>query len=103
MGPMAWTAIHWRRATWQGGVASILGGATCTVVVKFHQPFDEFWGGAAIPAVICAFVAGVAISLLTPANTVSDDEALEILATERQAMEMHDESVDSETTVPYEN
>ena len=85
---------YWRRATWQGGVAAILGGAVCTGAFKFAPALEaagSFWGGPAIPSLASAALAGVVVSLATPANTVTDDEALEILATERRAMEMGDE------------
>lgn len=82
---------YWRRATWQGGVAAILGGALCTALFKFAPALEAtgtFWGGPAIPSLVSAAVAGVVVSLATPARTVTDEEALEILAAERQAMEM---------------
>jgi SSS family solute:Na+ symporter len=85
---------YWRRATWPGGVAAILGGAVCTAAFKFAPALEAasaFWGGPAIPSLASAALAGVAVSLATPANTVTDDEALEILAAERRAMEMGDE------------
>ncbi|WDI43746.1 sodium:solute symporter family protein [Bremerella sp. P1] len=83
---------YWPRATWQGGIAAILGGGGCTVLFKYSDSLGAFWGGPIIPSLICATVAGVAVSLSTPARTVTDAEALEILATERREMEMHDET-----------
>lgn len=87
---------YWRRATWQGAVAAMLAGGICTVIFKFNEPLDSFWGGPSIPAFLCAAIAGVVISLATPAKTISDDEALAILANERRMMEMHEELVDEE-------
>lgn len=89
---------YWRRATWQGGIAAILGGGLCTLVFKLNESWDAYWGGASIPSVVCAAAAGMAVSLLTPPNTVSDEQALRTLAEERQAMEMHEESPDPELT-----
>lgn len=87
---------YWRRATWQGGIAAILGGGICTVVFKFNPGLDAFWGGPVIPSVVCAGVAGVLVSVVTPASRVTDSEALRILATERRAMESHDEPIDED-------
>lgn len=88
---------YWGRATWQGGIAAIVGGGACTVVFKFYEPLSKFWGDASIPSVVCAAFAGLLVSLMTPANTVSDNEALQILADERRVMEMY-----SEKAVPKE-
>lgn len=88
---------YWPRATWQGGMAAILSGSICTTVFEFIEPWKTFWGSASIPSVLSAVVAGVLVSLLTKPNTVTDEEALEMLAGERLAMEMHAEpSVDAE-------
>ena len=75
-------------------MAAILGGAVCTAAFKFAPALEaagSFWGGPAIPSLVSAALAGVAVSLATPANTVTDDEALAILAAERRAMEMRAE------------
>ncbi|PQO26379.1 sodium:proline symporter [Blastopirellula marina] len=82
---------YWQRATWQGGIAAILGGGICTVLFKFTPSLEAYWGGPIIPSLICASVAGFLVSLITPVNTVTDAEALTTLATERRKMEMHDE------------
>jgi SSS family solute:Na+ symporter len=87
---------YWRRATWQGGIAAILGGGVCTSVFKLNEAWDSYWGGAAIPSVVSAALVGVVVSLLTRPNTVSDEVALQILAEERQAMEQHEEPTDPE-------
>jgi len=87
----------WLRATWQGGIAAILGGAFCTLTFKLNPSWDTYWGGPSIPSVLCASVTGVAISLVTPPNKVTEEEALSILAEERQAMEMEAEPPTSET------
>jgi SSS family solute:Na+ symporter len=66
------------------------------LVFKLNESWDAYWGGASIPSVVCAAVAGMAVSLLTPPNTISDEQALKVLAQERQAMEMHEEPPDPE-------
>ena len=81
----------WKRATWQGGVAALVGGAICSSLFMFQDAWMAFWGNASIPSVLSALIAGVIVSLITPENTLSDEEALAILEEERQAMEMHQE------------
>jgi hypothetical protein len=51
-----------------------------------------------IPSVVCAAVAGVVVSLVTPPSSVSEEGALRVLARERQAMEMQAEPPDPEIT-----
>ena len=94
----AFMGRFWPRATWQGGIAAIIGGGFCTAVFMLYDPLDTFWGGAAIPSVVCAAITGLLISLMTPPNTVSSEKALEILAKERRAMEVYDEPDDPEVT-----
>ncbi|NND33449.1 MAG: sodium:solute symporter family protein [Saprospiraceae bacterium] len=78
---------YWSRATWQGGIATLLGGAICSIIVINVESWDTFWGNPAIPACFAALFFGVLVSLLTPPNKVSAAKALEILSTERMTME----------------
>ena len=78
---------YWHRATWQGGFATLLGGAICSLVIINVENWDHYWGNPAIPASCCALCCGVLFSLLTPPNKVSAEEALEILSKERMTME----------------
>lgn len=87
---------YWSRATWQGGLATLIGGAICSIVVMNVEEWVKFWGNPIIPSVLSATIAGVLVSLLTSRNTISDDEALTILAEEREAMELH--STDSKAS-----
>ncbi|MCH2206194.1 MAG: sodium:solute symporter family protein [Lentisphaerales bacterium] len=81
----------WKRATWQGGVAALLGGSGVAISFKFNDSWMSYWGNATIPAVSIALLAGVVVSLATPKRTITDEEALDILEEERKQMEMHDE------------
>ncbi|MDC0935149.1 sodium:solute symporter family protein [Pirellulales bacterium] len=86
----AFLGKYWPRATWPGGIAALAGGAACTAYFKFDDTLNEFWGGAAVPALATSILAGVAVSLITPPNTISKEEALSILTAERETMESMD-------------
>lgn len=78
----------WPRATWQGGIATLIGGALCSVMIIRIPSWDEYWGNPAIPSVVSALVFGVVVSLLSAKNEVTEKEAAAILARERAEMEM---------------
>lgn len=78
---------YWPRATWQGGIAAIAGGALVSGVFMLNEIWLSPWGNPVIPATIGAAFSGIIVSLLTPANTVSPDDALNILAEQRAVME----------------
>ncbi len=75
----------WPRYNWQGAIASLLGGALASVVIM--GAFMEYWGNPIIPAVIAALGAGVLVSLLTPAQSLTPEQALAELEQERLLME----------------
>ncbi|MGB9868058.1 MAG: sodium:solute symporter family protein [Bacillota bacterium] len=77
---------YWKRATWQGGVASIVCGSTTAFLVMGNPAWKAAWSQPAVPALIAAFIAHVAVSLLTPATSVPESQALEILKARRQQM-----------------
>lgn len=53
----------------------------------FNADWTTFWGNPILPSVLTALAASVAVSLATPANTVTKAEVKAILDVERQAME----------------
>ncbi|MFC7406279.1 sodium:solute symporter family protein [Georgenia alba] len=80
----------WRRATWPGGIAAMVCGSAAALVVNSSGPLTEFWGNAVIPSLAAALVAGVVVSLVTPRNRVSSEEALRVLREERAHLETAD-------------
>ena len=81
----------WPRATWQGGLASLIGGAACSIIIINYPAWDQFWGNPIIPSTASATLLGIGVSLLTPKTQVGANEASMILAKERELMEMGDE------------
>lgn len=78
----------WRRATWFGGLAAMIGGSVTALVVQLVGPWSDFWGNPVIPSLVVAFVAGVAVSLVTPPTSVSREEALARLDAERAQIDV---------------
>lgn len=78
----------WSRYTWQGAIASLLGGSLISGYVMLSPSVMAYWGNPIIPAVAGAFLAGMVTSLLSPPNTVSPEEANALLTRERDMMEV---------------
>lgn len=78
----------WHRATWQGAVAAIVGGAAVATIVNMSESMTEYWGYPVIPSLAAAIVAGVLVSIATPRTTVTRDEALRRLAAERAELDV---------------
>ncbi|WP_096436856.1 sodium:solute symporter family protein [Alteribacter populi] len=77
----------WPRATWQGGLASIIGGSAISFVVLMSESLMAFWGNPILPSLGVAIIAGIVVSLITPRNKVSKEEALQILSKERSIVD----------------
>lgn len=70
----------WKRANWQGGLASVLGG-TVFGVLYLVVPFIKDWvtatfTGPAIPATLTALILCVAVSLMTPEDKTSEADCM---------------------------
>lgn len=79
---------YWKRANWQGGIASLLGGAASSIVIIQVESWSAYWGNPVIPAIVVATISGIAVSLGFPPNKVSSEDALMVLSAERKEMEM---------------
>src|SRR5690606_38558320 len=75
----------WPRFNWQGAMATLaVASATSFAVIAYAQ---SFWGNPVLPSMAAAALAGVAVSLLTPASSITPEQGLSILAAERDQME----------------
>lgn len=79
---------YWRRSNWQGGIASLAGGAVTSITIIQVESWSLYWGNPVIPAIIAASICGVGVSLIYPPNQVTSADALMVLSTERKEMEM---------------
>ncbi|WP_046468425.1 sodium:solute symporter family protein [Allosalinactinospora lopnorensis] len=78
----------WPRATWQGGLAAMVGGSATALTVNGVESWTEFWGNPVIPSLAVALAAGVAVTLLTPPQRITREEALQRLAAERAEVDV---------------
>ncbi|MBL1375831.1 sodium:solute symporter family protein [Zobellella iuensis] len=78
---------YWRRYNWQGAIATLVGASVAAFAVILNADWNAYWGNPCIPSVLVAALSGTVISLLTPANKVSPEEALRLLTEEREQME----------------
>jgi SSS family solute:Na+ symporter len=77
----------WRRFNWQGALAALAGGSLMSAAVMAIDGWTAYWSNPIIPAVASALLAGVVVSLITPACPISPKEALAHLDQEREQME----------------
>ena len=80
----------WKRATWQGALASVAAGSTLGVAIVAIPPcaawINASFGGPAIPAITVS-VAGVFFgSLLSPRDTTSDAQRVAAVLAARGAV-----------------
>ena len=77
----------WKRATWQGGLASVGVGTLFGVLYLFVAPFQEWivgiFTGPAIPATIVALVAEVVVSLCTKKEEMSEEARMALVIESR--------------------
>lgn len=77
----------WPRYNWQGALATLIVGLFTAFTVSLIESWVAFFGNPIIPSFVCALLAGVIVTLLTPKSQVTAKQALVILATERKQLE----------------
>lgn len=87
----------WSRYNWQGAIATLVGASVASFTVMLNADFTAFWGNPVIPSCLFALTAGVVVSLVTPANQITPEQAKAILDEERAAMEMETSGEATET------
>lgn len=73
----------WKRATWQGGLASVASGTLFGVLYLFVPAFNGavtgMFAGPAIPATLVALIAEIVVSLCTKNERLSENERLALV------------------------
>ena len=79
----------WKRATWQGALASVVAGSTLGVATVAVPPFAAWinatFGGPAIPAVAVSLLGVIVGSLLSPCDTTPDAQRVAAVLAARGA------------------
>ena len=65
----------WQAYTWQGALATLLGGALAGIVVGSNIQWLTFFGNPIIPSVFSALSLGVLVSILTKTH---NDESITV-------------------------
>lgn len=77
----------WKRATWQGGVATMGSGIVFGVCFLVIAPFNGFiigtFAGPALPVTILTLMFGIIVSLITPPATHNEEERVALVMAER--------------------
>ena len=77
----------WKRATWQGGIATMGSGIIFGVCFLLISPFNQFildtFKGPALPVTILTLVLGVVVSLCTERSKHTEEERLALVIAER--------------------
>jgi solute:Na+ symporter, SSS family len=97
LGVIILMGYFWKRATWQGALAGLITTPAVFLAVTYLPGQEEFWNSPIIPATLTGSVAHLAVSLLTPRNTLRFEEIAEALNKQRQAAL---DNADAGTSVP---
>lgn len=77
----------WKRATWQGGVATMASGILFGVCYLTIAPFQKWlvgiFAGPALPVTIVTLIVGVIVSLMTPPPVHTEEERVALVIAER--------------------
>ena len=77
----------WKRATWQGGVATMASGILFGVCYLTIAPFQSWlvgiFAGPALPVTIVTLIVGVIVSLMTPPPVHTEEERVALVIAER--------------------
>lgn len=80
----------WKRATWQGALASVFAGTALGAAIVFLPPFGGWitatFGGPAIPATAVSFVAALSGSLLSPRDDTPDASRVAAVLSVRESL-----------------
>jgi SSS family solute:Na+ symporter len=74
----------WARYNWQGALASLISASLTSIGILLNPDWLAFWGNPILPSVVISVSAGLITCSLTPANTISEEEALDKIFSTRK-------------------
>lgn len=75
----------WGRYNAWGAIASLFGAFATALYFNFDRGLSEYWGGSVIPALGISITLGILVSLMTPPDGISHDQALALLQAQRES------------------
>ena len=76
----------WPRYNAAGAIATLVGAFVTALTFKYQTGWSQYWGGSVLPALAVSAVLGIVVTLLTPPDKLSHEEAIEMLSKRRAAM-----------------
>ena len=76
----------WPRYNAKGAIASLVGAFVTALIFRFQPDWTAYWGGSILPALTVSTGLGVIVTLVTPPETLSQDEVVEQLTKKRETM-----------------
>jgi SSS family solute:Na+ symporter len=77
----------WPRYNAPGAICTMVAGSCTALYITKSEACTAFWGKPVIPTIIVAALAGIIVTLLTKPEKISQEEAADILAKERDEMD----------------
>jgi SSS family solute:Na+ symporter len=87
----------WPRLNWQGALAAMLAAVITSLLLISQSQWLAYWGNPCLPAVACAMLAAIAVSLLTPRCRISRAEALKLISAQREEYQAVTEALPQES------
>ena len=74
----------WGRLNAYGVISAMCSASVTSVLILLNASWLAFWGNPVLPALMAGAIAAIAVSLVTPANRYSRQQALHMITTERE-------------------
>ncbi|MFT4925826.1 MAG: SSS family solute:Na+ symporter [Phenylobacterium sp.] len=80
----------WPRFNWQGAIAALASASVTALSISLVPDWNAYWGNPVIPSLLVSSCFAVLVTMITPQCQVTDEQALAVLAAERESIESHD-------------
>lgn len=76
----------WPRYNASGAIASLVGAFVTALIFRFQPEWTAYWGGSILPALALSSALGIVVTLITPPESLSQEEVVEQLSEKRKTM-----------------
>ena len=76
----------WPRFNWQGAITALVVSFGVSLTIILTPSWLAYWSNPIVPAILSSVIMAVLVTMLTPAQTYSSDDALAILQAQREEM-----------------